>query len=216
VADPSAAPEALEVLGRAGRGRLAPAAGGLRAVQQAVLRSFAATGRPPASGVLEAAAVFGAAACDVLAELAREDFLVLDGVGQIRAAYPFSTAPTRHRVRIGGQAEVYAMCAIDALGIPPMLAADAVISSAEPATGAPITVTFTSGHAVWQPSGAVVLTARRGDGPAAEVACGYINFFTRPATARAWAQAHSDLTGRMLSQAQAERLGRNIFGSLLA
>jgi hypothetical protein len=48
------------VLGRGGRGRLA-AAGGLRAVQQVVLRSFAATGHPPDVAVLErAAAPFGA------------------------------------------------------------------------------------------------------------------------------------------------------------
>jgi hypothetical protein len=118
-------------------------------------------------------------------------------------------------VRIGGQVEVYAMCAIDALGIPPMVAADAVISSTEPDTGAPVTVTFADGHAGWEPSGAVVFIARRGDGPAVKVACSYMNFFRTPATARAWARAHPGLTGRMLSQAQAERLGRDIFGSLL-
>ena len=38
----------LDALGRGGRGRIAPAERGLRAVHQAVLRSFAATGNPPA------------------------------------------------------------------------------------------------------------------------------------------------------------------------
>ena len=36
-------------LGRAGRGRVAPAEGGLGVIHQQVLRSFAATGHPPAA-----------------------------------------------------------------------------------------------------------------------------------------------------------------------
>lgn len=36
--------------GRAGRGRLAPVEGGLRAVHQRVLRAFAETGQPPSTG----------------------------------------------------------------------------------------------------------------------------------------------------------------------
>lgn len=75
-------------LGRAGLGRLAPAAGGLRAVHQRVLRSFAATGRPPAAAEpAEAAAPYDADANGVLAELHDADFLRLDAAGQIRAAY---------------------------------------------------------------------------------------------------------------------------------
>ncbi len=46
----------LDTLGRGGRGRVAPAGRGLRAVHQAVLRSFAATGGPPDQGVLGCAA----------------------------------------------------------------------------------------------------------------------------------------------------------------
>jgi hypothetical protein len=57
----------------------------------------------------------------VLAELDREDFLTLGAGGTIRAAYPFSATQTPHRVRIAGGAEVWSMCAIDALGIPAML-----------------------------------------------------------------------------------------------
>ncbi len=218
MADPGrAAPVALDVLGRAGRGRLAPAAGGLRAVKQAVLRSFAATGHPPGADMLDrAASGTGASASTILAELAREDFVTLDAGGRIRAAYPFSAAPTAHRVRIAGRAKVYAMCAVDALGIAPMLAADAVIFSADSHTGAAVTVTFTAGHAAWQPVRAVVFSARRCcAGPAAEVSCGFVNFFTSPATARAWQRSHPEITGTILSQQQAERIGRDIFGPLL-
>jgi hypothetical protein len=79
-------------------------------VQQAVLRSFAATGNPPPTELLEeTATAFGATASEVLAVLAREDFLALDTAGRIWAAYPFSAVSTRHRVRIVGGAVVYAM-----------------------------------------------------------------------------------------------------------
>ncbi|MFI0004746.1 MULTISPECIES: hypothetical protein [Streptomyces albovinaceus subgroup] len=67
--------DVLDVVGRGGRGRRAPAVRGLRAVHQAVLRHFAATGTAPEPGRLEqAAAEAGRRAGEVLEELAREDF----------------------------------------------------------------------------------------------------------------------------------------------
>ena len=99
----------LDALGRAGRGRVAPAERGLRAVHQAVLRSFVHTGAAPGiSSLAKHAVPFDVS--QVLAELADGDFLCLDHAGQITAAYPFSALPTRHRVRISGKATVFAMC----------------------------------------------------------------------------------------------------------
>ena len=71
-------------------------------------------------------------------------------------AYPFSAAPTRHIVAITGGPRVWSMCAIDALGIPVMLGAGAVITSSDPLTGEPVTVTFTGAAARWDPRAAVV------------------------------------------------------------
>jgi len=63
-------------VGRAGRGRRAPTAGGLRAVHQAVLRHFTATGSAPEPDALEpAAARYGRTAGEVLAELARVSWI---------------------------------------------------------------------------------------------------------------------------------------------
>ncbi|MEU7730740.1 organomercurial lyase [Streptomyces sp. NPDC040724] len=202
---------------RGGRGRLAPVAGGLRTVQQAVLRHFAATGAAPAAGDLEvAAAVHGRAATAVLAELAAEDFLTLDSDGRIRAAYPFSAVPSGHHIRLADGIEVWAMCAVDALGIPDMLGTDAVITSADPVTGERVTVTFTGGVMTWQPSTAVVYVGQRScTGPAADIACGALNFFTHRHTAHAWAEQHPDHPGAPVDHSQAELLGRSLFGSLL-
>jgi hypothetical protein len=192
-------------------------AGGLRSVQQAVLRQFAATGGAPSADDLHAAAAaHGCAAAGILADLAADDFLTLDGHGRIRAAYPFSAVPTAHRVRLADGTEVWSMCAVDALGIPDLLGTDAVITSADPVTGETITVTSTGGHMTWQPSTAVVFIGQRtGTGPAADIACGALNFFTRRAGARKWAERHPDCTGKAVDQTRAEVLARSAFGSLL-
>jgi Alkylmercury lyase len=218
-------------VGRAGRGRLAPANGGLRAVQQQVLRSFATTGRPPAAGALEETATwYGTTPEAVLARLHAEDFLRLGPGGQIRAAYPFSAVPTRHLVDIDGGPGAHAMCAIDALGIAAMLSLGVTITSTDPGTGEPVTVTVHADGktAAWQPPAAVVFSGQRtwwgpgdsppggrGIAPAEAVCCGYVNFFTTYASAAAWASAHFEVTGQILGQADALRLGTRIFGNLL-
>ncbi|MFD8474882.1 alkylmercury lyase family protein [Streptomyces globisporus] len=210
--------DALDAVGRAGRGRRASAEGGLRAVHQAVLRHFADTGTAPGSEVLEpVAAQAGRTARQVLAELAAEDFLTLDEAGQIRAVYPFSAVPSRHRVRIDGGAEVWSMCAIDALGIPAMLQADVVISSTDPVNGEPVTVTTQGGAATWKPEDAVVFVGERpGGGPAATACCDALNFFTCAASAQTWSKEHPGIPGRVVAQAQAEQIAARTFGPLLA
>jgi hypothetical protein len=88
------------------------------------------------------------------------------------------------------------MCAIDALGIPAMLGCDAVITSADPVSGDPVQVRFTSGVAAWQPAGAVVFYGVRPEsGPAASVCCGYLRFFATRATAGQFAAAHPEAGG---------------------
>jgi Alkylmercury lyase len=198
-------------------GRRAGLAAGPRAVYQAVLRAFAATGRPPGPAALEEMArPFGQTARQVLAGLAAADFLGLDDAGGVRMAYPFSARPTPHVVAITGGPRVYSMCALDALGIPPMLGADAVITSADPLTSAPVTVTFCGGRASWDPPGAVLYTGRADcGGPAEQVACGYLNFFASPASAGQWAREHPEVTGNILDQASAEKLAVQTFGALL-
>jgi hypothetical protein len=43
-----------------------------------------------------------------------------------------------------------------------------------------------------------------------------VNFFTTAQAARAWQADHPQVIGAVLDQQQAERLGRDIFGTLLA
>jgi hypothetical protein len=210
-------PAWLDSLGRAGRGRVAPAECGLRAVHQAVLRSFVHIGAAPdPSSLARHAAPFEVS--QVLAELADGDFLCLDQDGQITAAYPFSAVPTQHRVRISGGPAVFAMCAIDALGVSAMAGVPVVVESADPSTGEAVTVNVDRATSTWDPATAVVYVGRTGGqcaGPSASVCCGYMNFFTTGAAAAAWAASHPHITGGILGQARALQVGIGIFGQLL-
>jgi hypothetical protein len=214
----AAGPGWLDSAGRDGRGRVAPAERGLRPVHQAVLRSFVQAGTAPAIADLAGyAAPFEVS--QVLGELADGDFLSLDHAGHIVAAYPFSALPTRHQVRIAGNATVFAMCAIDALGISAMTGCPAVIKSADPSTGEPVTVEVDGARGTWDPVTAVVYAGRAGSqcaGPSASVCCGYINFFATEAAAAAWAASHPEITGGILDQDRALKTGIGIFGRLLS
>src|SRR2546421_3905818 len=109
----------------AGRQQRLP--GPLRELHRAVLRRFLQTGSPPtARWVRQAAAETGldASALDALA--AADAVHVVNGV--VTVAYPFSGTPTPHRVWLDGLPTVYAMCAIDALGLPAMAGRDTRIT----------------------------------------------------------------------------------------
>ena len=187
------------------------------AVHRAILRGFAATGVSPTAGDLTAGITNGRSAKDVLSALHVADAIRLAPDGQIAVAYPFSARPTRHRVRIGGRTDVYAMCAIDALGIAPMLGVDTLIRSDDVTSGQLITVTTTNGRATWAPVGAVaVIGAIPGGGPSAECCCDHLNFFADAAAANAWLARHPHVPGQVLTQGEAEDLGARLFGDLLA
>ena len=205
-------------LTRAGRGRLAPTEGGLRAAQSAVLRAFATTGQAPAPAVLAGAGVEVGAA---LARLHAEDFLRLDDTGRIVAAYPFSAMPTSYLVHIGDGPSVYAMCAIDALGIARMLGRATTVRSADPSTGEPVTLALDAAGRLrdHQPAAAAVLVGATAHGEscvAADTCCATVSFFASSTTARSWLHDNPDVRGPVLDLATALDLANEVFGHPLA
>lgn len=188
-----------------------------REVHQAILRAFAATGRAPALSELEAGTgAAGRPISEVLSALHEVDAIRLDTDGDIAVAYPFSNRPTRHRVRIADRVDVYAMCAIDALGISAMLGHDTRIESFDVTSGERITVSMTSEEATWEPNQAVVFVgAAAGGGPSSDCCCDYLNFFTDDAAAEAWSAAHPRIPGQVLNQRQAVDLAIRLFQPLL-
>ncbi|AEA23556.1 alkylmercury lyase-like protein [Amycolatopsis echigonensis] len=201
---------------------LSPAA---RAVHRWVLTVFAETGRAPSRTDLQRAArertaETGVAHDAVVAELTGRDVLALDERGEIRAAYPFSPEPTRHRVSWHGGPAAYAMCAIDALGMSAMLGIPVTITSAEPGTERAVTVHVDHDTARWEPDTAVVFAGHTDDDtaccPSVDRTCGHINFFTTVDAAHAWAANNPSITGAIRNQHQALASGIAEFGALMA
>jgi Alkylmercury lyase len=189
-----------------------------RLVHQAVLRAFARTGQAPSRADLgQVANAAGVDLAAALAQLNRVDLVVLTPRGELLAAYPFSAAPTPHRLTLATGTSVHAMCAIDALGVSAMLGQPVTVASAQPDTGQRVTVKVDRDRATWEPTTAVVLAAATSDccAPSAERTCGYINFFTTNEAALAWAGDHPELSWTVLDQPQALATAIAEFGPLL-
>src|SRR4029453_16834835 len=113
---------------------------------------------------------------------------------------------------------VYAMCALDALGIPPMTRRSGRISSADPTSGQQTPVEVRAGVWRFQPTPTMVLAGSVTIGDACEsvvACCPYINFHASPHDADAYRQAHPAMAAELFDQAQAVEAARRIFGGLL-
>ena len=225
--DPSTPSAALDALvGQRGPGagirqRQAVLPEPLRGFHQRLQRAFVTGAGPPDAAVVDRrAAELELHPQAALAALAAIDLVHADpATGAISVAYPFSGRPTPFRVELAGGPAVFAMCAIDALGIPQMLDRDARISSLDPVSGQPIIVEVQLG--VWRfvPPSTVVLEGRIAAGAAggavADCCCPHINFHADPAAADAYRRAHPGMTARRLDQAEAVTAAGRAFGSLL-
>lgn len=184
-----------------------------------ILEAFAATGQPPTPGALDAVAARLKLSPEAAMAALTERDLIVAGRGDgptIRAAYPFSAVPTQHQVTLDSGLAVYAVCALDAIGIPLMLRQDAVIASAEPDTGNPVQVTMRAKIVTWAPQTAVLFIAPvQGDGPAADCACRDMNLFTSRQAAADWVGRHRRSAGWILGHQEALTRAGMVFGRLL-
>jgi hypothetical protein len=199
-------------------GRQAGLPGPLRGLHRAVLRRFLDTGTAPTERWVRQAAAGRGLDATALDQLDAADAVhVVNGV--VAVAYPFSGTPTPHRVELDGLPAVYAMCAIDALGLPAMAVRDGRITSADPADGTPIEVTVRDGTWSWTPAGTVVVAGRAAgcgtDFGSFEVMCPHTVFHASRPSARAWLAGHGGLDAEILDQATAIECGRLNFSTLL-
>ena len=189
-----------------------------RQVHHAVLASYATAGQAPSPAALHSFAVtHDIDLAAALAELTTADLIVTDTTGALRAAYPFSATPTPHRVTISAGPTVFAMCALDALGMSAMLDRPVTITSQEPDAAHTIVIQVNRDHARWTPGTAVVFTGTTGAccAPSADRTCGQINFFTTADAAQDWATRHPEITGSVLDQHHALTDAITEFGDLL-
>ena len=190
------------------------------ALHQFVLETFAQTGRSPTVEQIRARfslrtlreAEAMVAALERIGSIHRRP-----GDGAITHAYPFSNEPTAHRVRLAGGTEVYAMCAIDALGMPLMLRKDADIVSTCAGCGGEVRVEVRGGHATaYAPWDVTVWLGEMSEGcVAATDLCPDLNFFCSPACVDAWTLAHPQKRAERLNIDEAVERARQVFEDLL-
>lgn len=183
-----------------------------------VLRGYASSGQAPEPK--DIAAETGLAVDEVvslLRRLTRRDLLVLDAAGCITGAYPFTDGPTEHHVEAGGLA-VDAMCALDALGIGPMLQRDTIVRSTCRHCSRPLAIRI-RGRELDQvePSAIVVWSGHRYAADcAASSLCTLQAFFCDDAHLEAWCANLPDVSqqGVRLGLAEALEVGRAIFAPM--
>jgi Alkylmercury lyase len=212
---------------------------------RALLLIFPQRGEPPDQELLQQLADrFEVELEATLTTLSAHDLVQRDAtIGAIRAAYPFAGVPTAHRVTLltdpsdSDGVQVYAMCALDALGIPLILRRAALITSLDALTGAAVRVRIwpmddTTGgdesglpgwKAEWNPATAVVYA--RPEHPTADIPdtrdiaaacrCPVTNFFTAPAQAHRWAEQHGAPGDVLLGPIEALQRAARRFGGLL-
>lgn len=203
-------------LGRVGRSRTAGLRDQERSLYHWILRRFAAADPPDPAALAYESRSRGLPVDDVLATFAREDLVHADESERIAVAYPFSGPPTPHRVRYDGR-EVHAMCAIDALGIAPMLGVPIEVVSSDPVDGRAVHVSLApDGRATWRPEQAVVVAGSACEGDAFRACCQVLNFFASTANAERYLRERASVRGFPISLPQAIELGRIIFGDVLA
>jgi hypothetical protein len=201
---------------RRGRRRLSGLTQPERELYRCILQQFAAAAPPSGQATRATALELGLEPDEALAALARDDLVHNDGVGRPLVAYPFSARERGHRVLIGGLHEVDAMCAIDALGIAPMLALPIEVRSRDPISGREVHVQLHPGkQAGWQPNQAVVLAgSTRCDGPSFGGCCDVLKFFETAENAEHYLRKHPEINGAPITIPVAAEAGRVVFGDL--
>jgi hypothetical protein len=202
-------------LERLARAALRPEENDLR---KAILTAFVKGGSAPS--VHEVAHALARPVGEVLEGvrmLAAADLLVwVEDEARIISAYPFSGVPTAHQVLIDGRTRLYAMCAIDALGIPFMLGQGARVRSTCFFCQQPVTVEVHGGSLQEaSPPTTVVWFSERDGCCVAEARCPVMNFFCHEGHLRAWLTTSPEERGTSLSLQEALQVGRAVFGELL-
>jgi hypothetical protein len=190
------------------------------AIHRFILEAFAHTGRSPTlEDIQRQFALSSVEEANLLvAALERRGSVHRNpGDRAITHAYPFSNEPTAHRVQLAGGPQVYAMCAIDALGMPFMLKKDVEIYSTCARCERAIYIQIESEQLRGQsPEDMMVwFPVRKDKCVVATDLCPDLNFFCSLTHLQQWRAEHSEQHGHLLTLTQALERGRKIFESLL-
>jgi hypothetical protein len=184
-----------------------------------MLLSFAHTGQPPTTESLANALALSREQVEQSLNLLESGGSIYrhPETGAILAAYPFSATPTQHVVHFADGHAVYAMCAIDALGMPVMLDMAATIESRCTQCGRQISVEVKNNVLAEFSPHTTRVWYMQADAcciPALQQ-CPSINFFCSAGHLDIWRVSHDDMPTAALTMDEAFAYGARIFGHLL-
>jgi hypothetical protein len=81
-----------------------------------------------------------------IVSLKEKGLIALQDDGSVTGLYPFSAVPTRHKVQLKDGRTVFAMCAIDSLGVAYEMEQNSIISSSCPHCDTHITIKLIDGE----------------------------------------------------------------------
>ena len=144
--------------------------------------------------------------------------LMVDDAGRVVAAHGLSLVPARqHRLTMRDR-QFWTWCAIDVIGIPAGLGADAVAETTCHLCGTPVHIEFLAGELVHSSHpGARVWDAQRlpGRGSAGPPHCALMNLFCSAEHLEDWRAAHTDASGHVRSLVEVAEIGRAEWGALI-
>jgi len=134
-----------------------------------------------------------------LDEFEKRDLLLRKkGSQEIVSIYPLSLRPTQHQIVLEGGPRLFAMCAVDALGMPAMFNKNAKIVSQCEECKREVSFEIRSGEITFlsHPS-ATICSPKTRVYPAAETCCPLVNFFCSEKHADEWVDKNSRLRGNV-------------------
>jgi hypothetical protein len=187
-----------------------------RTVLRTILDQFVASGGPVSFETVAALLreQDPARLSQAIARLDEKD-LILVADEQVTLAYPFSGTPTAFKVVMPDGRERYAICAIDALGIPAMLGKPVTIRSRCHHCGAPLEIPTSPEGPIGNADVIVWVGERDTRKKACASFCLTLNFFSSEAHLQSWRETHHGSPGAAAVLEEAFRVGAKIFGELL-
>jgi hypothetical protein len=138
----------------------------------------------------------------ILDRLEERDLLLRrKGTQQIVSIYPLSLAPTKHQVVLEDGKRLFAMCAIDALGMPNMFDKNVKVISECEWCKQEITLEIKDGEVSRRSHPHILVwNLERQQGPSAQTCCPWVNFFCSDEHLRKWEDKNSDLSKKGYSE----------------
>jgi len=140
-----------------------------------------------------------------LNELEKKDILLREkGTQEIVSIYPLSLKPTEHQILLENGKRLFAICAVDALGMPIMFDRDIKIVSQCEKCKQKITIEIKNGKIEWVSHPNIMIWSPDHQiAPAAEVCCPSVNFFCCKEHLEEWTKENPDLNGKISEIKQA-------------